>query len=147
MDRLFKPNAPAVVSEIIDGEAVIMHLRSGNYYSTEQVGSQIWAWLEQGLSRSQILDSLASRYAVVPAAVAASLDSFLAELVTQDLVGEVGGEPAKSILPEPAPINGDARPFAAPVLNVYSDMKDLLILDPIHDVDNVGWPTPKPEGT
>src|SRR4029077_6845299 len=147
MDRLFKPNAPAVVSEIIDGEAVIMHLKSGNYYSTEHVGSQIWAWLEQGLSRSQILDCLASRYATAPAALAASLDAFLAELVAQDLVGEVAGEPAKSVLPEPAPINCDARPFAAPVLNVYSDMKDLLLLDPIHDVDNIGWPTPKPEGT
>jgi len=33
--------------------------------------------------------------------------------------------------------------FRAPVLNVYADMKDLLLLDPIHDVDEVGWPTPK----
>jgi hypothetical protein len=147
MDRLFKPNAPAVVSEIIDGEAVIMHLRSGNYYSIEHVGSEIWACLDLGLSRCQILDSLASRYPVAPAALAAALDSFLAELVAQDLVREVDGETANSIPAEPAPINGAARPFAAPVLNIYSDMKDLLLLDPIHDVDEVGWPTAKPEGT
>ena len=147
MDRLFKPNAPAVVSEIIDGEAVIMHLRSGSYYSTEHVGSEVWAWLEQGLSRGQILDSLASRYPVAPPALVDSLDSFLAELVAQDLVREVAGEPAKPTPAEPLPTNGAARPFAAPVLNVYSDMKDLLLLDPIHDVDDIGWPKPKPEGT
>jgi hypothetical protein len=31
------------------------------------------------------------------------------------------------------------------VLNVYSDMQDLLTLDPIHDVDAAGWPMPKNE--
>jgi len=31
-------NAPAVVSEIIDGEAVIMNLKSGNYYSSDKCG-------------------------------------------------------------------------------------------------------------
>ncbi len=34
-------------------------------------------------------------------------------------------------------------PFQIPVLDVYSDMQDLLLLDPIHDVDETGWPTPK----
>jgi len=35
--------------------------------------------------------------------------------------------------------------FAPPVLEVYTDMQDLLLLDPIHDVDEtVGWPSPKP---
>jgi hypothetical protein len=28
------------------------------------------------------------------------------------------------------------------VLGVHPDMQDLLLLDPIHDVDEVGWPTP-----
>ena len=37
------------------------------------------------------------------------------------------------------------KPLAAPVLNKYSDMQDLLLLDPIHDVDEeAGWPTNKP---
>jgi hypothetical protein len=149
MDRLFKLNAPAVVSEIIDGEAVIMHLKSGNYYSTEHVGSQIWSLLEQGLSRGQILDTLTVRYPVAALELGASLDAFVAELLAQDLVCEIAAEPATSIRAAPAAsslANGAARPFAAPVLNVYSDMKDLLLLDPIHDVDEIGWPTPKPEG-
>jgi Coenzyme PQQ synthesis protein D (PqqD) len=145
MERLFKLNAPAVVSEIIDGEAVIMHLKSGNYYNTEHVGSQIWAWLEQGLSYRQMLDSMAARYPVARPELTAALDTFLAELVAQDLVHEVAAEPAKAMIAEPEPINGAARPFAAPVLSVYSDMTDLLLLDPIHDVDEVGWPKQKPQ--
>lgn len=147
MDRQFKPNAPAVVSEIIDGEAVIMHLKSGNYYSTEHIGSQVWALIEQGVSRRQILDGLAARYAVAPAELAATLDAFLAELLAQDLVREMAVEAQSPMPVDLALLNGGARPFAAPALNVYSDMKDLLLLDPIHDVDEVGWPKPKPEGS
>lgn len=147
MNRIFKPNSPAVVSEIIDGEAVIMHLKSGNYYSTEHVGSQIWALLERGMSRRQILDGLAARYQVARGELAASVDAFLAELVAQDLVRELAAEAEKPDIAGLVQVNGADRPYAAPILNVYSDMKDLLLLDPIHDVDEIGWPTPKPEGS
>jgi hypothetical protein len=37
--------------------------------------------------------------------------------------------------------------FTQPVLEVYTDMQDLLLLDPIHEVDEeAGWPSPKPPG-
>jgi hypothetical protein len=31
------------------------------------------------------------------------------------------------------------------LLNKYSDMQELLLLDPIHDVDDAGWPKPNPD--
>ncbi len=44
-------------------------------------------------------------------------------------------------MPALAPISAGDRPaFEAPVLESYSDMQDLLLLDPIHDVDDAGWP-------
>jgi hypothetical protein len=33
-----------------------------------------------------------------------------------------------------------------PVLERYTDMQELLFLDPIHDVDESGWPHRKVEG-
>ena len=34
--------------------------------------------------------------------------------------------------------------FETPVLSKYTDMQELLLLDPIHDIDpSVGWPFPK----
>ena len=38
----FEVNSPAVVSEVIDGEAVIMNLKSGNYFSIQNSGAVIW---------------------------------------------------------------------------------------------------------
>jgi hypothetical protein len=32
------------------------------------------------------------------------------------------------------------------VLERYTDMQELLLLDPIHDVDQTGWPRRKGEG-
>jgi len=40
-------------------------------------------------------------------------------------------------------LSGTRQPFSAPVLNAYTDMEELLLLDPIHDVDQAGWPMPK----
>ena len=35
--------------------------------------------------------------------------------------------------------------FEPPLISKYSDMQELLILDPIHDVSDAGWPNPKSE--
>ena len=40
-------------------------------------------------------------------------------------------------------ISGTRQPYSPPVLNSYTDMEELLLLDPIHDVDQAGWPMPK----
>ncbi|HUZ71431.1 MAG TPA: PqqD family protein [Stellaceae bacterium] len=148
MDRVFHINAPAVVSEIIDGEAVIMNLKSGNYYSTAQVGSMVWGWIEQGRTRGQLLALLKASFGTVPDDFAQAVDTFIDDLIAQELVREELTDHAVPLSDGDAlpPLNG-THGFSAPVLNVYSDMKDLLLLDPIHDVDEIGWPTPKPSHT
>ena len=35
--------------------------------------------------------------------------------------------------------------WQAPLLQKFTDMQALLLLDPIHEVDSAGWPQPKPE--
>lgn len=35
--------------------------------------------------------------------------------------------------------------YRPPVLEVFADMQDLLLLDPIHDIDEVGWPVARPD--
>ena len=43
----------------------------------------------------------------------------------------------------PADVPRSALEFAPPRLEKYSDLEDLLVLDPIHDVDEAGWPIAK----
>ena len=46
------------------------------------------------------------------------------------------GEPAAS-----APVEATERaPFVTPRLERYTDMQDIILLDPVHKVDSQGWP-------
>lgn len=143
MDRSYKTNAPSVVSEIIDGEAVIMNLKTGNYFSTLGVGSRVWSWVDAGHSVAAITAAVTSEYDVEQSAAASAIDAFVTDLLANDLIVEAGGA-ASVMLASARPATRAA--FTAPVLNVYSDMQDLLLLDPIHDVDDAGWPQQKLPG-
>jgi hypothetical protein len=65
-------------------------------------------------------------------------------LFTNSLVahGLVTAEPTVASVPATA-LDGPAGSWEAPKLTVYEDMQDLLLLDPIHDVDETGWPARK----
>jgi len=48
-----------------------------------------------------------------------------------------------------APVEAAPRakePFERPVLEKFTDVQELLALDPVHDVDGSGWPRPKDRG-
>ena len=144
MDRQFVVNSPSVVSEVIDGEVVIMNLTSGNYYSSEQTGAAIWGWIEEGRSLEAIARLVSERYDVGPEDVAAALTTFVDRLIEEKLVREVtAAAPLAAEAGETARTPLTRERFVSPQLQVYSDMQDLLLLDPIHDVDDTGWPQPK----
>jgi hypothetical protein len=140
-------NGPSVVAEIIDGEAVIMNLASGHYFSAQGSGAEIWRGIEARLGRSGIAAMLAELYECDRVELDRAVGIFVAELLERRLVVEDMHREAAARVPELvrlSPLGAQARKaFMAPVLNTYSDMEDLLLLDPIHDVDDTGWPMPK----
>lgn len=139
MSRQFQINAPSVVAEVIDGEAVIMNLASGHYFSTQGVGALVWTQLTSGVSESEIRDMLAARYGIASGDAAAATAAFVSDLEQHELV-------VPRVLPFAGTIDVADQAqgaWSAPVLNVFTDMEDLLLLDPIHDVSEAGWPMPK----
>ena len=51
-----------VTHETIDGEAVIINLDSGNYYSLVDVGSFIWGLIDKGASASEVQNVVLATY-------------------------------------------------------------------------------------
>lgn len=141
MSRQFEINAPSVVAEVIDGEAVIMNLESGHYFSARGSGALVWEWLEQGHSTETVAAVLSERHAASAAEVREQVTKFVDELVANQLVREA---PA-SAAPLDAVLDAAGAPeeWSPPTLSTYTDMEDLLLLDPIHDVGAAGWPMPK----
>ena len=122
-----------VAHEIIDGEAIIIHFNTGNYYSLEGFSAQLWQWLAAGASRSQILDAFKD---LQPGQVQ-SLDRFFDDLVKEELVERKVADPGRPPVPS---LPRQAVAFDPPKFAKYDDMHNLLLADPIHEVDEQGWP-------
>jgi len=144
MHQRYQIDRSAAASEIIDGEAIMMHHESGDYFSADGTGALVWQWIGELKSRDQIVRALHAGFPHASADIAAALDVFLADLLKHGLIRETAaGEDSTPVaLPQQAfELGGE---FAPPVLHVYSDMREVLLLDPIHDVEDAsGWPEPK----
>jgi len=135
----FSINGPDVIAESIDGEVIIINLNSGAYYSSLGSGGAIWEALAASHSIEETIALLTTRYGVEQAAIEREISGFVAQLIDEGLLVESaqGGSPA-------AVEGGSGGVFETPVLSKYTDMQELLLLDPIHDVDpSAGWPFPK----
>lgn len=142
----FRINAPAVVSEAFEDEVVIIHLESGAYYSLDQSGAAIWHLLQQGFDLLELSNQLGTTYRAGPDEIARVVPQFIAELMQEQLIVPAGAADQLRNDPFKTPVS-IARtanpPFSRPTLTKFTDMQDLLLLDPIHDVDSSGWPMKK----
>ncbi len=138
--EFFCVNRPNVISEIFEDEAVAVNFETGSYFGLSGTALAIWSLLDGAVNADTIADTLAGRYAGDPEVMRADVQRFLTELVEQNLIRACDAAGPAPIL-KPAP----ASAWEQPKLQAYEDMKDLLLLDPIHDVDATGWPARKPE--
>ena len=146
-NQRFRVNTPTVTHETIDGEAVIINLDSGNYYSLVDVGSFVWGLIEKGASQSEVRNVVLQSYEGNDSDVDLGVEELLAQLQQENLIVPVDGTGAFDLAQLELPSNnGHEKPsFNPPQLHKYSDMQELLLLDPIHDVDDAGWPKPNPD--
>jgi Coenzyme PQQ synthesis protein D (PqqD) len=135
-------NSPAVVSEIIDGELVVMNLTTGNYFSSNGTGPYVWSCIENKMARDALAPALAAAYGVLGAQAEADIARFITSLTAEGLVREGDSDPTAA--GSQAAVGAHSS-YLPPELTVYSDMRDLLLLDPIHDVAEEGWPARPPE--
>lgn len=120
----YEVNRPDVVDESVDQEVLIVHLGTGVYYSSRGAGDVAWQLLAAGLTSLETADAMGRP--------AGQVEEFLARLVGEELVRPRSGEPEgrAAIDPQGGPL----------VLEKYTDMQELLLLDPIHEVEEEGWP-------
>jgi hypothetical protein len=112
----------------MDGEAILINLSNGMYYSMDKVGGLLWELVEKGYSLEEMATAISERYEVSPDQARADVERITAELQQENLVLEGNGAAPQEAL---ALDSSKARePYEAPQLNVYRDMGALLALDP-----------------
>jgi predicted ArsR family transcriptional regulator len=146
-DLRFRVNSPDVMHETIDGEVIAINLVSGNYYSFRETGAQIWALIDEldALSVDEIAHALALRYASPPSEIESAVARLLEELVAEGLVARTEGRSEFRREPAEQPTGIPTQVFPLPRLEKFTDMQDLVLLDPVHQVDDTGWPRARPE--
>lgn len=135
-NKRYKVNKPRVVHENFGDEAVIINLDSGNYYSLSRTALDIWAMIEQGAS----IGDVAAIYGANGREVSASVERFVAELEREQLILPLSPAGENEAFDRSA-WTDKKDAFEEPVISKYTDMQELLLLDPIHDVDESGWPS------
>lgn len=143
MDSTFQLNLPDVSAEAFDGEIIAINLKSGHYHSLRGTAFHAWTLLMQGCSVGQAGAALGQLFPEAADAIAGDMREFVAELQAAELLvpASAPAGPAPAAIDLPAP----AGPYEKPVVESFTDMQELLLLDPVHEVDLLmGWPR-KPE--
>lgn len=128
----FRPRDSNVASEDFDGEFVVLDLESGKYFSLADGAGVVWRALQDG-------HSIESMTAGLPAGDTrrGAIESLVGALVAHTLIVAEAAATTPSDATAQA-VAASGGPFS---VEVYDDLADLLVADPIHDVDQgAGWP-------
>lgn len=127
-DQRFDIGSQDVAAKVMDGEAVIINLASGVYYSMDKVGALLWEYIQAGHSLAECIEAVLGHYSAGREQVQADTERLVRELVDEELITPADRPPAEPARAGSAPVQD--LPYEAPQLNIYRDMGDLLALDP-----------------
>jgi hypothetical protein len=141
LGRFFRINSPPVVAETLDGEATIVDLDSGTYYALNESGTFVWEELSRGADQESIPSAFAARYGIESSEAGTAVEELMAELLERNLIAGVENGTAPTSDGSAATAERNGVPYSPPKLSAYTDMQELLLLDPVHEVDDAGWPS------
>jgi hypothetical protein len=124
-DRLCA-NEPEIASKIMDGEAILINLQTGAYYSLRDAGAVVWQAVCGHRTRQEILDRVVSHFGRAPDGLDNDLSELLGQFQEENLVRKSERLAAQNEQQEPLPRSA----YSKPRLEKFSDMQDLLALDP-----------------
>lgn len=73
----------------VDGEAVILHFKTGAYYSLNEVGLKIWELCDGKKNVQDIQSAVTSQYQGEPGRIESEVDRFVRQLYKEKLVERV----------------------------------------------------------
>jgi hypothetical protein len=119
---------------VLDGELIIVQFETGCYYSIQGVGADVCQSLSAGFSLAEIIQTVAVHFGVSPAQIAPEIQNFVRQLIDEQLLvsAEARGRIGSAKL--------TAASYSAPSFEKFDDMAEQLLLDPIHEIGETGWP-------
>ncbi|MFM1797115.1 MAG: hypothetical protein RL733_896 [Actinomycetota bacterium] len=135
-DEFFIVDTANVSWEQVDGEVIAIQLSTGRYYNMVDTATAIWLFLSNGASIDTLATKLRQLYKD-ESLLLSGLEDFVSECIESSLLVPIDKE---KLSREELFLDLKFDEWSAPRLNEYIDLQDLILVDPIHDVQESGWP-------
>lgn len=135
--ELFDSN---IICDLFGDEVVLVNLDSGVYYSLRSSACEMWIRVQNHYTIIEIITDLVSIYDTNPEELTDPTALFIQELLEKKLIKSTDFKEKQELSFE---LKNPKSTFSPPILEVFSDMQEILLLDPVHDVDKSGWPVTK----
>ena len=137
----YTTQVPKLVSRLFTDEVILANFETGLYYSLTGTAADIWLGLHSGATVKEIVAAIVTLGDQGVVATTKSVESFIEKLLIDKLIAPHDG------IPDRHPWSPQfSDPFSQPMLDRFDDLRDLLFLDPIHDVGEAGWPVRATDG-
>ncbi|MGB0525420.1 MAG: lasso peptide biosynthesis PqqD family chaperone [Flammeovirgaceae bacterium] len=85
-DTILERNEAKFLSSDLGDEVVMMNLENGNYIGLNEVGGDIWKFMESPIKISELINKLIETYDVNPQECEADVMSYLEKMLEKGLV-------------------------------------------------------------
>jgi len=133
LDQSYRLNAPNCISEAVEDDLIVINLGTGRYYNMR--GSSVLAWHALMDGHAPVALIQANQW---DADHLTAFEQFIAQLVSENLIVAAPTSSHENLAPIIA-VQSSEDGFR---LDIFTDMEEILGLDPIHEADNqgTGWP-------
>ena len=132
-------SVPLLISQQFDSEVVLANYQNGVYYNLDGSAAQIWLGLKANRTVEEIARALADATGDDPASIAQAVQAFTDSMLAEGLIAE---GTADARLETWAPVLSGA--FVTPEFQRFDNLRELLLMDPVHDAGEEGWPLREP---
>jgi len=128
-------SVPLLISQQFDSEVVLANYQNGVYYNLDGSAAQIWLGLKANRTVEEIAGALAAATDGDVPSITQQVQAFIDSMLAKGLVAEGTPDPRDETW---TPVLSGA--FVAPEFQRFDNLRELLLMDPVHDAGEEGWP-------
>ena len=133
---MYRLNEEKMFYDMAEGQAIVINFTSGMYYGTSSLGSAVLDALIAGASEESILAAVQA-IPGCPDDMAQRMEAFLTQLLEKEVLVAAEGAGTQAAAVDPAAVQDG---FDLTV-DEFAEVQDLILADPVHEVDvEMGWP-------
>ncbi|MEE8593297.1 MAG: PqqD family protein [Candidatus Bipolaricaulota bacterium] len=129
-DTQVRLNKEDVAAKVLDGEAIMINLAQGTYYSLDEVGTLVWELIEREHTLGYIVEVITQRFEVPLETAEIDVQRLVEEMLEEGIVMRDAEKVSQVAAPPVSEPGVRKLTYQPPEFSIYRDMADLLALEP-----------------